>query len=58
MLLKITLFGSFLWMSTILLYTCAISIHLSVSEHLGDFHSLANVNRAAGHIGGVCIFLN
>jgi hypothetical protein len=58
MLLQMTLFCSFLWISSILWYTCAISIHLSVSEHLGDFHSLANVDRAAVHIGGVCIFLN
>ena len=48
--LQITQFHFFLWLSNIPLYICAtysLSIHLLMDRHLGCFHVLALVNRAA-----------
>ena len=43
---------SFLWLSSIPLYICtSFFIHLSVDGHLGCFHVLAIIKRAAMNIG-------
>ena len=59
MLLQMALFHSFLWLSSIPLCVCVythththhISIHFSVSGHLGSFHILAFINSAAMNTG-------
>ena len=48
MLLQMALFRSFLWLSSIPLYTCNTS---SLYGHLGCFHVLAIVNSATVNIG-------
>ena len=51
-MLQMALFHSFLWLSSIPLYSCtfSLSIHL-VNGHLGSFHVLTLVNSAAMNIG-------
>ena len=54
MLLQMTLFHSFLWLSNIPLYIymcVCIFAHSSVDERLVCFHVLAIVNSAAVNIG-------
>ena len=58
MLLQMTLFCSFLWLSSISLYFYTfhcIVFHvfhcMSINRHLGGFHVLANANSAAMNTG-------
>ena len=54
MLLRMLLFYSFLWLSSIPLYAFQmyhIFIHSSISGHLSGFPALATVNSAAMNIG-------
>ena len=59
MLLQMALFHSFLWLSSIPLYTCLTSsLHSSVYGRLACFHVLAIVDSAAMNIGVHVSFLN
>ena len=55
LLLRITLFHSFLWLSGIpLLYVPFLLYHSSANRHLDCFHDLAIVNSAALHSSTQC----
>ena len=57
MLLQMALLHSFLWLSSLPLYTHHIFIHLSINGPLGCFHVLALVNRAiSGCLGCFRVF--
>ena len=51
MLLQMTLFHSFLWLSNIPLYIYTTSLAVPVDGHLGCFHVLAIVNSATTDTG-------
>ena len=52
MILQMTVFHSFLWLSNIPLQICmCVCIHSSVDKHLGCFHVLAIVSSAAVNTG-------
>ena len=63
MSLQMKQFCSFLWLSNIPLYICAIPfLSLPVDGHLGCFHVLDTINSAAVNIGvhvsfGIMVFL-
>ena len=57
MLLQMALLHSFLWLSSLPLYTHHIFIHLSINGPFGCFHVLALVNRAiSGCLGCFRVF--